>query len=99
MADGVEYKFWTFGGQVPGKMIRVREGDTVDVEFANRSDSTVPHNIDFHAATGPGGGAEASFTAPGHVSNFSFKPCNLVCIFTTVQLHLWVCTLPTVCMV
>ncbi|EIC13830.1 copper-containing nitrite reductase [Kingella kingae] len=73
MADGVEYKFWTFGGQVPGQMIRVREGDIVDVEFANRSDSTVPHNIDFHAATGPGGGAEASFTAPGHVSNFSFK--------------------------
>ncbi|ULJ62236.1 copper-containing nitrite reductase [Wielerella bovis] len=73
IADGVEYKFWTFGGQVPGQMIRVREGDIVDVEFANRSDSTVPHNIDFHAATGPGGGAEASFTAPGHVSNFSFK--------------------------
>ncbi len=73
MADGVEYKFWTFGGQVPGQFIRVREGDIVDVEFANRSDSTVPHNIDFHAATGPGGGAEASFTAPGHVSNFSFK--------------------------
>ena len=73
LADGVEYKFWTFGGQVPGQMIRVREGDIVDVEFANRSDSTVPHNIDFHAATGPGGGAEASFTAPGHVSNFSFK--------------------------
>lgn len=73
MADGVEYKFWTFGGHVPGPMIRVREGDTVELEFANRSDSTVPHNIDFHAATGPGGGAEASFTAPGHVSTFSFK--------------------------
>ncbi len=73
MADGVDYKFWTFGGQVPGQFIRVREGDIVEVEFANRSDSTVPHNIDFHAATGPGGGAEASFTAPGHVSTFSFK--------------------------
>ena len=73
MADGVEYKFWTFGGHVPGPMVRVREGDTVELEFANRSDSTVPHNIDFHAATGPGGGAEASFTAPGHVSTFSFK--------------------------
>lgn len=73
MADGVQYKFWTFGGQVPGQMIRVREGDIVDVEFANRTDSTVPHNIDFHSATGPGGGAEASFTAPGHVSTFSFK--------------------------
>ncbi|MDO5356459.1 MAG: copper-containing nitrite reductase [Conchiformibius sp.] len=73
MADGVEYKYWTFGGDVPGQFIRVREGDTVDVEFSNRSDSTVPHNIDFHAATGPGGGAEASFTAPGHTSTFSFK--------------------------
>ena len=52
LADGVEYKFWTFGGQVPGQMIRVREGDIVDVEFANRSDSTVPHNIDFHAPVG-----------------------------------------------
>lgn len=73
MADGVEYKYWTFGGAVPGQFIRVREGDVVDVEFSNRSDSTVPHNIDFHAATGPGGGAAASFTAPGHTSKFSFK--------------------------
>ena len=26
LADGVEYTFWTFGGEVPGKFIRVREG-------------------------------------------------------------------------
>ncbi|MDK4679777.1 copper-containing nitrite reductase [Kingella negevensis] len=70
---GVEYKYWTFGGDVPGQMIRVREGDEVEVHFSNRSDSTVPHNIDFHAVTGPGGGAAASFTAPGHTSVFSFK--------------------------
>lgn len=73
MADGVDYKYWTFGGDVPGQFIRVREGDQVEVEFSNRADSTVPHNVDFHAATGPGGGAEASFTAPGHTSTFSFK--------------------------
>ena len=73
MADGVEYKYWTFNGSVPGPMIRVRHGDTVEVQFANRSDSTVPHNIDFHAATGTGGGAEATFTAPGHVTSFRFK--------------------------
>ena len=24
ISDGVEYTFWTFGGQVPGKFIRVR---------------------------------------------------------------------------
>lgn len=73
MSDGVDYKYWTFGGDVPGQFIRVREGDVVEVHFSNRSDSTVPHNIDFHAATGPGGGAASSFTAPGHTSVFSFK--------------------------
>lgn len=73
MEDGVEYHYWTFNGDVPGQMIRVREGDTVEVEFSNNPSSTVPHNVDFHAATGQGGGAEASFTAPGHTSTFSFK--------------------------
>ncbi|HHX2520788.1 TPA: copper-containing nitrite reductase [Neisseria subflava] len=73
MEDGVEYHYWTFNGDVPGQMIRVREGDTVEVEFSNNPSSTVPHNVDFHAATGQGGGAEATFTAPGHTSTFSFK--------------------------
>ena len=73
MEDGVEYHYWTFNGDVPGQMIRVREGDTVEVEFSNHPSSTVPHNVDFHAATGPGGGAAASFTAPGRTSTFSFK--------------------------
>ncbi len=73
MTDGVEYKYWTFGGDVPGQFIRVREGDQVEVHLSNRADSTVPHNIDMHAVTGTGGGAAASFTAPGHTSTFSFK--------------------------
>ena len=73
MADGVDYKYWTFGGDVPGQFIRVREGDQVEVQFSNRPDSTVPHNVDFHAVTGPGGGAASTFTAPGHTSTFSFK--------------------------
>ncbi|WP_165089307.1 copper-containing nitrite reductase [Neisseria yangbaofengii] len=73
MADGVDYHYWTFDGDVPGRMIRVREGDTVEVEFSNNPSSTVPHNVDFHAATGQGGGAAATFTAPGRTSTFSFK--------------------------
>ena len=39
-------------------------------------DSKMPHNIDLHAVTGPGGGAASSFTAPGHSSQFSFKALN-----------------------
>jgi len=73
LASGVEYTFWTFNGTVPGPMIRVHEGDEVEVHFSNSPNSTMPHNIDFHAATGPGGGAEASGTAPGHTSIFSFR--------------------------
>lgn len=76
MADGVEYVFWTYGGKVPGKFIRIREGDEVEFHLNNHPSSKVPHNIDLHAVTGQGGGAGASFTAPGHSSVFSFKALN-----------------------
>lgn len=76
MADGVEYVFWTYGGSVPGKFIRIREGDLVEFNLQNHPSSKVPHNIDLHAVTGQGGGAAASFTAPGHSSKFSFKAIN-----------------------
>jgi nitrite reductase (NO-forming) len=76
LADGVEYTFWTFGGNVPGSFIRVREGDFVEFHLNNHTSSKMPHNIDLHAVTGPGGGAASSFTAPGHSSQFSFTPLN-----------------------
>ncbi len=76
MADGVDYLFWTFGGEVPGLFIRVREGDLVEFHLNNHPSSKMPHNIDLHAVTGPGGGAASSFTAPGHTSQFSFKAMN-----------------------
>lgn len=74
--DGVNYMFWTFGGTVPGKFIRVREGDLVEFHLKNHPSSKVPHNIDLHAVTGQGGGAEATFTAPGHETVFSFTALN-----------------------
>ncbi len=76
MADGVEYLFWTFGGDVPGSFIRVREGDFIEFHLGNNPASKMPHNIDLHAVTGPGGGAASSLTAPGHQSQFSFKALN-----------------------
>ena len=76
LASGVDYVFWTFGGDVPGSFIRVREGDLVEFHLANHPSSKMPHNIDLHAVTGPGGGATSSFTAPGHTSQFSFKVLN-----------------------
>lgn len=72
LADGVDYTFWTFGGDVPGRFIRVREGDLVEFHLNNHPSSKLPHNIDLHAVTGPGGGAASAFTAPGHSSQFTF---------------------------
>ena len=76
ISEGVSYTFWTFGGTVPGNFIRVRQGDTVVFHLRNMPDSKMPHNIDLHGVTGPGGGAASSFTAPGHVSRFTFKALN-----------------------
>lgn len=76
LSDGVDYLFWTFGGEVPGNFIRVREGDLIEFHLANHPSSKMPHNIDLHAVTGPGGGATSSFTAPGHESQFSFQALN-----------------------
>jgi nitrite reductase (NO-forming) len=73
LADGVGYVFWTFGGKVPGNFIRVREGDVVDFRLSNRLNSQMPHNIDLHAVTGPGGGAAASFVARGQAATFEFQ--------------------------
>ncbi len=76
ISEGVSYTFWTFGGTVPGSFIRIRQGDTVVFHLRNMPDSKMPHNIDLHGVTGPGGGAASSFTAPGHVSRFTFKALN-----------------------
>lgn len=76
LADGVDYTFWTFGGSVPGSFIRVRQDDVIEFHLSNHASSKVPHNIDLHAVTGPGGGATSSFTAPGHTSRFTFTALN-----------------------
>lgn len=76
LANGVEYTMWTFGGTVPGSFIRVREGDLVEFHLQNHPTSDVPHNIDLHAVTGPGGGAEATLTMPGHETTFEFRALN-----------------------
>ncbi len=76
IADGVQYTFWTYGGTVPGSFIRVRSGDVVEFHLRNHPSSTVPHNIDLHAVTGPGGGATSSFVAPGQEAIFSFQALN-----------------------
>lgn len=70
---GVEFPYMTFDGQVPGPMIRVRKGDTVEFTLENVSASIKPHNIDFHAVYGTGGGADATMAPPGQSQSISFR--------------------------
>ena len=76
LADGTTYKYWTFNGQVPGPFYRVRVGDTIEVHMKNLTNSTMAHSVDFHAVTGPGGGATMTQTAPGEETMFTAKALN-----------------------
>jgi nitrite reductase (NO-forming) len=67
------YNFWTFDRKVPGPFVRVRVGDMVEVHLQNAKDSVMFHSVDFHAATGPGGGAEFTQTEPGKEKIVTFK--------------------------
>jgi nitrite reductase (NO-forming) len=76
IADSIPYTFWTFNHTVPGSFIRIRVGDEVTLNLKNNAKSVLPHNIDLHAVTGPGGGAAATTSAPGKESSFTFKALN-----------------------
>ncbi len=73
LADGTTFTYWTFNGKVPGPFFRVRVGDTIEVHMKNLTNSTMAHSVDFHAVTGPGGGATMTQTAPGEETTFTAK--------------------------
>jgi nitrite reductase (NO-forming) len=73
LSDDNKYEFWGFNKTVPGPMIRVMVGDTVEIHLKNHKDSKEAHNIDFHAITGPGGGASLLNSEPGQESGGRFK--------------------------
>jgi len=73
LAEGTTFGYWTFNGKVPGPFIRVRVGDTVDIHLKNSADSSMIHSVDFHAATGPGGGAAALQVDPGKERSMTWK--------------------------
>ena len=56
--------------------MRVRVGDNIEVHLKNHEDSRMMHNVDFHAATGPGGGGVATVADPGKEKGFTFKALN-----------------------
>jgi nitrite reductase (NO-forming) len=91
LADGTTYPYWTFNGKVPGPFFRVRVGDTVEVHLKNDKNSVMPHSVDFHAVTGPGGGAVMTTTQPGGETSFTFQALN-------PGLYVYHCATPMVAM-
>ncbi len=51
VAAGIKIKAWTYDGVVPGKVVHVRVGDTIN--FTLRNKATTGHSIDFHSARTP----------------------------------------------
>ncbi len=90
---GVTFDYMTFDGQVPGPMIRVRQGDTVSFTLENAPDSKMAHNVDFHSVYGTGGGSIATMAGPGKSNGKRFKalyPGLFVyhCAVTSVDYHI-----------
>ncbi|MFQ5967710.1 MAG: plastocyanin/azurin family copper-binding protein [Acidimicrobiia bacterium] len=98
---GVEYETWGFrlngDDQVlvgtPGPMIRARVGDLLRFTLTNLATNSHPHNIDFHAVTGQGGGAADTTVAPGESKTIEARmlyPGMFMyhCAFGDVPLHI-----------
>jgi nitrite reductase (NO-forming) len=63
--EGTRFQAMTFNGSMPGPLMIVHEGDYVELTLVNPDTNTMPHNIDFHSATGALGGAALTLVNPG----------------------------------
>ncbi len=77
--NGTQYTTWgyrlhgddTVTTGTPGPMIRARVGDIV--RFTLTNNGAMPHNVDFHAVTGQGGGAADTTVAPGETATIEAR--------------------------
>lgn len=93
VAPDIYVNYWTFNGQVPGPLLRVKQDDMVELSLSNDKTSLHPHSIDLHAVTGPGGGSSLTSVQPGETKAFRFralKPGLYIyhCASLNVSLHM-----------
>src|SRR5690606_30441518 len=72
--EGTTMQAMTFNGSMPGPTLVVHEGDYVEVTLVNPKTNMMPHNVDFHSATGALGGAKLTDVNPGEQATLRFKP-------------------------
>ena len=71
--QGASLQAMTFNGSIPGPLMVVHQGDYVELTLVNPETNSMPHNIDFHAATGALGGGELTLIQPGEHVVLRFK--------------------------
>ncbi|MCF8469251.1 MAG: nitrite reductase, copper-containing [Parvibaculum sp.] len=71
--DGTSFQAMTFNGSMPGPTMVVHEGDYLQLTLINPASNSMPHNIDFHAATGALGGGGLTLIMPGEQTTLRFK--------------------------
>ncbi|MGB3831819.1 MAG: copper-containing nitrite reductase [Mesorhizobium sp.] len=71
--EGTTMQAMTYNGSIPAPMMVVHEGDYVELTLINPETNEMPHNVDFHAATGALGGAKLTEVNPGEQATLRFK--------------------------
>jgi nitrite reductase (NO-forming) len=69
---GNKHPMWTYGGTIPGPLVRVKQGDVVDFTLLNEKGNKQSHSMDFHAARADVLG-EFAPVKPGDTKKFVFK--------------------------
>jgi len=69
---GTKHSMWTFNGTIPGPLVRVTQGDTIDFKLTNDPANKNSHSMDFHAGRFD---VLTEFEAikPGDTHSFTFK--------------------------
>jgi nitrite reductase (NO-forming) len=68
---GIKYNAMTFNGTIPGPVIAVDQGDTLNITL--RNDGKAFHSIDFHAGNGPSEATGSGVLKPGESKTWSLK--------------------------
>lgn len=71
--DGTTLQAMTYEGSIPAPMMVVHQDDYVELTLVNPDTNEMPHNIDFHAATGALGGGALTHVNPGEEVVLRFK--------------------------
>ena len=96
VADGFSQAVWTFGGSIPGPVIRVKLGDLIRIHLKNPATNKLPHSVDFHSSM-VAWNDEMSSINPGEEKLYEYRPSTPASGCTTAARPRRSTTSPTAC--